>query len=247
MNHKCFLSAMACGLSLMVLTGIDSCEAKTLVNTERQQSVTVAKADMSAKAKLGIKERIKQILEAASVQEQPVKKVTVSDDAMILGGPIATQEQCVRYLLRNNPHPSLNVSAQELVAYYYEEGNREGVRPDIAFAQALKETGYFRYGGTVVPAQNNYCGLGTTSRTVRGAYFDTPQLGVRAHIQHLLAYASTEEPKEAIVDPRYGLVRASYGQNTLPEWKDLNGRWAVPGVGYGQSILKKYYQGILDS
>lgn len=247
MKHRCFMSALTCGLSLVLLSGISCCNAKTVVNTERQQTVTSAKAELAATKKLGIKERIQQILAAGAEEPAVKKKVVVSDDTMILGGPVATQEQCVRYLLRNNPHPSLNVSAQELVAYYYEEGNREGVRPDIAFAQALKETGYFRYGGTVEPAQNNYCGLGTTSKTVRGAYFATPQLGVRAHIQHLLAYASTEEPKEAIVDPRYDLVRASYGSSTLPEWKDLNGRWAVPGVGYGQSILKNYYQGILES
>ena len=165
----------------------------------------------------------------------------------IMGGAVATQEQCVRYLLKHNPNPKLNVSPQELVSYYYEEGNRTGIRPDIAFAQALKETGYFRYGGTVIPAQNNYCGLGTTSATVQGAYFATPRLGVKAHIQHLLAYASVEPPQDNIVDPRYDLVRQSYGTNTLTQWKDLNGRWAVPGVGYGQSILEDYYQGILNS
>ena len=44
-------------------------------------------------------------------------------------------------------------------------------------------------GGTVTPDQNNYCGLGTTSAYVKGAYFPSSQLGVRAHIQHLLAYA----------------------------------------------------------
>ena len=42
---------------------------------------------------------------------------------------------------------------------------------DLAFSQALLETGFFAFGGTVVPEQNNFCGLGTTSATVRGAYF----------------------------------------------------------------------------
>ncbi|MBQ3727346.1 MAG: glucosaminidase domain-containing protein, partial [Selenomonadaceae bacterium] len=68
-------------------------------------------------------------------------------DTSIIGTPMATQQQCVKYLLRNNPHPNLKVSAEEIVAYYYEEGAREGIRPDVAFAQALKETGFFRYGG----------------------------------------------------------------------------------------------------
>ena len=155
----------------------------------------------------------------------------------ILGMPVATQKQCVKYLTSNNPNPRLGVSAEEIVAYYYEEGIREGVRPDLAFAQALKETGFFRYGGDVVPEQNNYCGLGTTGGGVKGLYFSSPQIGVRAHIQHLLAYTSTRMPTTEIVDPRYGIVRARYGSNILSKWYDLNGRWAVPGYHYGQDIM----------
>lgn len=165
--------------------------------------------------------------------------VSAFDDS-IIGTPLASQEQCVNYLLSVNPKPDISVSPKELVSYYYEEGAREGIRPDVAFAQALKETGFFRYGGTVTPDQNNYCGLGTTSSDVKGAYFSSAQLGVRAQIQHLLAYASTRRPSEAVVDPRYGLVRNSYGSRTLNSWTDLNGRWAVPGYSYGQSIMSMF-------
>mgnify|MGYP000662590514 CR=1 FL=1 len=169
-----------------------------------------------------------------------VPKTLSEYDTAIIGTPLASQEQCVNYLLSVNPHPAISVSPHELVAYYYEEGTREGIRPDVAFAQALKETGFFRYGGTVTPDQNNYCGLGTTSATVKGAYFATSQIGVRAHIQHLLAYASTRMPAQPVVDPRYNLVRNVYGTSTLGHWQDLNGRWAVPGDSYGQSILSMF-------
>ncbi|MCI7260277.1 MAG: glucosaminidase domain-containing protein [Selenomonas sp.] len=162
--------------------------------------------------------------------------VSAYDDS-IIGTPLASQQQCVNYLLSVNPNPDLTVSPQELVSFYYEEGMREGIRPDVAFAQALKETGFFRYGGTVTPDQNNYCGLGTTSTEVKGAYFNNARLGVRAQIQHLLAYASTRQPSEPVVDPRYALVRSAYGEQTLSAWSDLNGRWAVPGYSYGQSIM----------
>ena len=169
-----------------------------------------------------------------------VPKTLSEYDTAIIGTPLASQEQCVNYLLSVNPHPAISVTPHELVSYYYEEGAREGIRPDVAFAQALKETGFFRYGGTVTPDQNNYCGLGTTSATVKGAYFATSQLGVRAHIQHLLAYASTRRPVQPVVDPRYNLVRGVYGTSTLGHWEDLNGRWAVPGDSYGQSILSMF-------
>ena len=161
-------------------------------------------------------------------------------DTSISGTPLATQEQCVRYLLEHNPYPNLAVTAEEIVAYYYEEGAREGIRPDVAFAQALKETGFFRYGGDVVPEQNNYCGLGTTGGGVKGEFFATPQMGVRAHIQHLLAYSSTRRPLTPIIDPRYDVVRNAYGDRILSNWQDLNGRWAVPGRYYGQEILSMF-------
>ena len=193
-----------------------------------------------------LQERIDAILHpveepapAATSQRQVPKTVSAYDDA-ILGTPLATQEQCVKYLLSYNPTPDISCTPQQLVSFYYQEGEREGIRPDVAFAQALKETGFFRYGGDVVPSQNNYCGLGTTGGGVRGAAFATPQLGVRAHIQHLLAYASTQEPMEPVVDPRYQLVRGTYGDTTLGAWEDLNGRWAVPGHSYGQSILSMF-------
>ena len=92
----------------------------------------------------------------------------------------------------------------------------------------------------MTPDQNNYCGLGTTSSDVKGAYFSSAKLGVRAQIQHLLAYASTRQPSEQVVDPRYGLVRGTYGTRTLNSWTDLNGRWAVPGYTYGQSIMSMF-------
>ncbi len=276
MKTKKILSIAACGLSLLLFSGAVNVEAsiaikdgsktRTVVKVNKQQSQTgqhntiakkVKKAQkaeagqqveaMDSERELSFQERIYQILHPREAEPDKKAAIASRDDNMIMGGAVATQEQCVRYLLKHNPNPKLNVSPQELVSYYYEEGSRTGIRPDIAFAQALKETGYFRYGGTVIPAQNNYCGLGTTSATVQGAYFATPRLGVKAHIQHLLAYASVEPPQDNIVDPRYDLVRRSYGSNTLTQWKDLNGRWAVPGVGYGQSILEDYYQGILNS
>lgn len=181
-----------------------------------------------------VSEKIAAILNGKKNQD----KIMNYGSSSIMGSAIATREQCLNYLLKNNPNPKLTVSAKELVNYYYEEASKEGIRPDAAFAQALKETGFFKYGGTVTPAQNNYCGLGTTSATVKGAYFETARIGVRAHIQHLLAYTSVRPPREDVVDPRYSLVRAAYSTSTIDTWPGLNGRWAVPGNNYGQEILQ---------
>ena len=241
-------SSLAALMGLFLLTGtnadarrVHDPDAATQAHTERDTAVT-RKNDFRA--------RIDALMHEANAMEreeqrnpEPLFSVprTLSEyDTAIIGTPLASQEQCVNYLLSVNPHPAISVTPYELVSYYYEEGAREGIRPDVAFAQALKETGFFRYGGTVTPDQNNYCGLGTTSATVKGAYFANSRIGVRAHIQHLLAYASTRQPIQPVVDPRYDLVRNVYGTNTLGNWQDLNGRWAVPGDSYGQSILSMF-------
>lgn len=236
----------AAALSISLLTASVTADARrahdpataTKVHTERTADAP-KKADFRAR----INALLQETAPPAPAEGEPVFSVprTLSAyDSAIIGTPLATEEQCVDYLLSVNPHPAISVSPRELVSYYYEEGAREGIRPDVAFAQALKETGFFRYGGTVTPDQNNYCGLGTTSTAVKGAYFPTSKMGVRAHIQHLLAYASTRKPVHPVIDPRYTLVRNVYGTSTLDHWQDLNGRWAVPGDSYGQSILSMF-------
>ena len=168
------------------------------------------------------------------------EKVADKDKVTILGPAVVNQEQMVQYILSRNSNPKLNCSLEELVAYYYEEGGFEGVRPDIALCQALKETGFFQYGNDVKPMQNNYCGLGAIGNKVPGYTFYSPQRGVRAHIQHLLAYATTEMPKRDLVDPRFSVLVEKYPQyrGAARYWPDLNGRWAVPGTTYGQDILR---------
>ena len=165
-------------------------------------------------------------------------------DFTIMGAPIATKEQCLEYLLKRNKNPLLTVTPEKLIEYFYIEGMREGIRPDLAFAQSLHETGNFAYGGDVISIQNNFCGLGTTGGGVKGAFFPNAQIGVRAQIQHLLAYCSERPPSVDIVDPRYELLKKTNKFGRSKTWISLNGKWAVPGRAYGQKILQ-IHQSIL--
>ena len=176
---------------------------------------------------------------AEPLSEPILEEEAPPESVEIMGAAEATQAQMAAFIRRRNPQPKLACSVEEIVRLYYEEAGAEGVRADIALCQALKETGFFAYGGDVLPAQNNYCGLGATGNKAKGAYFATPQEGVRAHIQHLMAYATTERPHAPLIDPRYDLVRLYrtdiYGK--IKRWTGLNGVWAVPGTSYGQDIL----------
>ena len=134
-------------------------------------------------------------------------------------------------------------TVEELARMFIEEGEAEGVRGDVAFAQSLHETGYFKFGGIVLPSQNNYAGIGALNGNAAGqaASFPDPRTGVRAQIQHLKAYASTEALVNECVDPRFSLV--ARGVAPYVEWlgaaDNPQGRgWAVPGAGYGANIVK---------
>lgn len=132
--------------------------------------------------------------------------------------------------------PKLNCSVWELINYYLEEGEKEGVRGDIAFCQSIKETVCFTFGGDVLPEQNNYAGIGATGG-VRGNSFDTPQIGVRAQIQHLKLYGSTEPLNGKCVDPRW----FEWLRGTVTYWVEFgNGNWAADTSGYGHDIMAKY-------
>ena len=134
----------------------------------------------------------------------------------------------------------LDCSVEELVDLYWRESEREDIRPDLALAQSIVETGTYAYGGDVHHNQNNFCGLGTTGGGVKGATFKTPELGVRAHIQHLLAYTQKKRPKTAIVDPRYELahnIRMERGM--VDTWYGLNGTWAMGSL-YCEKIMATY-------
>ena len=165
----------------------------------------------------------------------------------IMGNAAATEEQMKAYLKAKNP--SVAQSVLDMVSLYLSEGKAEGVRGDIAFAQSCLETGNFTFSGSAVMfSQNNFCGMGVTANGMKGNSFDTAQLGIRAQVQHLKAYASTDALKNACIAPRFRYVTrgcAEYaewlGQKENPAGKG----WAA-GAGYGKKILS-ILKGILGT
>ncbi len=113
-----------------------------------------------------------------------------------------------------------------------EEANAEGVKAEILFAQAMYETGWLQFGGSVKAEQCNFGGIGAINTSAAGVAFDNVRIGLRAQAQHLKAYASFEPLNNACVDPRFHKV----DRGVAPCLEDLDGRWAVPGVGYGKRI-----------
>lgn len=122
---------------------------------------------------------------------------------------------------------------------FYEEATAEGVRAEVAFTQCMKETGFLKYGGDVLPSQYNFAGIGATG-AVHGASFSNVRMGIRAQIQHLKAYGSISPLTNQCVDPRFNLVKRGSAQYV--EWLGIKEN---PN-GYGWATSKSYGHDIVN-
>lgn len=142
------------------------------------------------------------------------------------------------FLSSNNKNLKFG-KAFQFATTYINECKREGINHDIAFAQMCLETGYLKFGGSVMADQYNYCGLGAVTNKHCGDSFKSIQEGITAHIQHLKAYVSKESINSPLVDKRFKFV----SRGSVKTIFDLSGRWAID-PNYGQKIqmlLSKMY------
>ncbi|BAY08883.1 hormogonium tapered terminus morphoprotein TftA [Calothrix sp. NIES-2098] len=150
-----------------------------------------------------------------------------------------TSEVELQVFLRNNNENAL-VKFPDIPKLYREEASTEGINYDIAFCQMCVETGFLRFGSDIKPEQNNFAGLGTIGGSSQAASFESARIGVRAHIQHLKAYASLEPLVNEVVDPRFRFVT----RGIAPLIDQLSGRWSAD-LDYGAKItamLKRLYE-----
>ena len=168
----------------------------------------------------------------------------------IMGSSGTNIDQMVRYFNKYGNYPEYYQwgyggapSVYDFCRIFYEECAAEGVRAEVAFCQAMKETGYLRFGGAVDVRAFNFAGIGAVDSSP-GSYnwFPDIRTGIRAQVQHLKAYASTDSLNNACVDPRFNLVT----RGVAPCVEDLGGRWAS-GANYGYSIRNEYMSKLFAS
>ena len=170
------------------------------------------------------------------------RRVTV-DGTPIMGTSTISAESMARlFVSTGHTYPS-EVYSQRGASSITEFCNQvilaassEGVRPEVVFAQAMLETGWLQFGGSVSADQCNFAGLGATGPQVGGARFDNVYQGLLAQSQHLKGYAARMPLNNVCVDPRYQILVNRGYLGIAPCLEDLNGLWAVPGDGYGQRI-----------
>ena len=128
----------------------------------------------------------------------------------------------------------------QLAGWYLSEGAAEGVRGDVAFAQAMVETAGFSSNDAVT--LNNYAGVGHCDACGSGLAFGSPQLGVRGQIQLLHSFADAALTAAQLARP---LAVAVLTPQTQPDrgccgtWQSLTGKWASDPL-YGHTIMGVY-------
>jgi hypothetical protein len=127
----------------------------------------------------------------------------------------------------------------KLAPLYWRLAPPRGVRPDVAYAQAAKETGFGHFGGVIDASFHNPCGLkrhaggGNYDRTAHQR-FPSWRAGVTAHLDHLALYAGKSGyPRARTPDPRH--FRFLRGQARTIE--ALGAAWA-PASAYGHDVAQ---------
>jgi hypothetical protein len=151
----------------------------------------------------------------------------------ILGPSTATAGQIMSFWGSRGQPPKLTDTIQNVIGWYLSEGKAQNVRGDVAFAQAIWETGYFTNDDTSL---NNYAGIGHPVSAPSGLDFSSAQAGVRAQIQ--LLYRVVKGNSAALAEPT---VAPTWGGKNVTTWAGLGGNWAADTT-YPKDIMSVYGQ-----
>lgn len=126
---------------------------------------------------------------------------------------------------------------------YHAIGRELGMDAGGAVAQMMHETDSLTFGNQVAPEQHNPAGIGATNDGAAGLTLPDWAAGVRIHYIHLRAWANLPGGDAS---PRYRhVLAAAASKGFAVTWRDLGGRWAVPGLTYGDG-LDRYWRELVN-
>jgi hypothetical protein len=157
----------------------------------------------------------------------------------ILGPSTLTSAQLSGWFAQNGYEAMTSATIDQLVGWYLADGATEGVRGDLAFAQAVLETGGFA--STDAVTINNYAGVGHCDSCATGLAFPSPEAGVIGQLQLLRIFADASTA-DGLPQPLASAALAPGSQSSrgcCTTWPSLTGVWATD-PDYGQKILTIY-------
>ena len=180
-----------------------------------------------------------------SVQRMPVPVIPVSENpaprtpatsgnTLMAKGRLGKDAIVAFISSRNQVMPRGEI--ESIVGTYIQEAEAENINHDIAISQMCYATNFLKAQQRLVT--HNYAGLGDLK-------FNDRVTGIRAHIQHLKGYVSSEMPKGSIVDPRFDVLVKNGIQGTVSTLEGMYLVWAPQSYDYGDkinTILSDMYQ-----
>ena len=163
-----------------------------------------------------------------AVPENPAPRIPLAGGNRLIGNGRLEKDTIVAFISsQNQVMPRGEI--ESIVGTYIQEAKAENINHDIAISQMCYATNFLKAQQRLIT--HNYAGLGDSR-------FNDRVTGIRAHIQHLKGYVSTERPKNEIVDPRYDVLATIGVQGTVSSLEGLYLIWAPQSYDYGDKINK---------
>lgn len=183
------------------------------------------------------------MLAAIPAQAQTAAADTASTSTPVMRAARVTAADLASFYRSKGKTSKATVSIDQLARHFIDEGRAEGVAGDLAFAQSIVETGWFGFSTRVPGSFNNFAGIGAVDGGTSAATFRSAQIGVRAQIQHLRAYAdptvTVARLANPLESPRFHLVLP---KGRSPLWEQFGGgNWATDPQ-YASKVLGIYRQ-----
>ncbi len=242
------------GARRLVMTGaaLDTHETFSLIIESERSSAEEAQAAKKAAAEEKVSELAKKA--AGEQADQAVyDKIRAEEERQIkderyeiMGLSSVTAAQMAAHFNAHASYPAKQMAAggapavTDFVQIIFDEATLEGVKPEVVYAQAMLETGWLRFSGVDSITQYNFAGLGTVGDGNPGNSFADVRTGIRAQVQHLKAYACTDDLVSECVDTRFNMVQR--GCAPYIQWLGINenpiGAGWASGKNYGGLIMK---------
>lgn len=233
-------------------TQTDTGKVDGLQKLSNQLDAQREQLEQARAAQQGEKDRLQNAKDALEALTAHQKKLLDEAGAIpVMGDAELTPDEVTAWFVARNVKYRLSggISIGDLVKMYFDEGKAEHVRPELAFAQSIIETGSF---GNAL--DNNYAGIGACDSCNGEPAFPSPQEGVRGQIQLLRNYADPTSRAANLANPPsptiYGndpgtaanLYDTFFAKGRTPTWNVMgNGNWATD-PGYAQKVLTIYFQ-----
>jgi hypothetical protein len=234
--------------SAAAVDGTRQLQQLNVVEAQLEQEQAQAAATRQAIADDDLRlESTRSNLEAVRARDQAlldrIGAIPIMGDARLTAAQIAAWFHSTGQVA----HLAGGITIDDLATMYIEEGAAEHVRGDVAFAQAIIETGSFGHA-----LDNNYSGIGACDSCTSEIGFPTPRDGVRAQIQLLRSYADPGSraallaypPEPALFGGTVAAAAAAYDsfsyKGSAPVWNVMgNGKWATD-PDYATKVLEIY-------